>query len=334
MIASTASTFGSPPAAPAVSVIVPAYNVADYVAEALESLLNQTFRDFEVIIVDDGSTDNTADCIAPYLADSRFRLIRQTNHGLAAARNRGIAEARAPFVAMLDSDDRYRPTYLERMLQRAHGLPAVDFVTCDAQSFADNGGAGAIFSHRYAQAEPITLERLLANEAHVFGLSVVRTNVIRHVGGYDGQLRAAEDLDLWLRLLGNGHVGGLVPDVLVDYRRRPNSLSAQGARLHQFHARALEKAIATLPDGTAKQLAKMQHAQRRALAQFEHGVDEVLAGRIRAGIAAIRASGHKQGSAKWRFAMQLFSILPPLAPPALAHYRRGNEVALTSASAN
>jgi GT2 family glycosyltransferase len=318
---------------PAVSVIVPAYNVADYVAEALDSLLAQTMPAFEVIIIDDGSTDDTADRIAPYLVDPRFRLIRQSNGGLSAARNRGIADARAPYIAMLDSDDRYRPGYLEAMLARVQAQPLVDFVTCDAQSFTDNGPMGEIFSHRYAQAEPITLEAVLAKQVHVFGLCLVRTAVMRSVGGYDEALRAAEDLDLWLRLLGAGHVGGLVPTVLVDYRRRAGSLSAQGARLHHYHAQALEKALAALPDGEARQLAKAQLAQRRALAQFEHGVDEILAGRVQTGVAAMRASGFKQDSAKWRLAMRLFSILPPLAPPALAHYRRGNEVALTSASA-
>lgn len=333
----TASTVSSAPgyaASPAVSVIVPAYNVASYVAEALDSLIAQTMPSFEAIIVDDGSTDETIDCVTPYLADARFRLIRQSNHGLSAARNRGIAEARAPFVAMLDSDDRYRPTYLERMLERAQRLPAVDFITCDAQSFTDDGTMGAVFSHRYRQAEPITLDRLLADEVHIFGLCMLRTEVIRRIGGYDEELRAAEDLDLWLRLLGAGHAGGLVPEVLVDYRRRPNSLSSQGAKLHRFHARALEKAIATLPDGATRQMASTQLARRRALAQFEHGVDEVLAGRVRAGLGEMRASGFKQGAAKWRIAMGLFSLLPPLAPPALAHYRRGNEVALTSASSN
>ena len=209
-----------PHSTPTVSVIVPAYNVAPYIAEALASLQAQTLDAFEAIIIDDGSTDATAAAIAPFLADPRFRLVRTANCGLSAARNRGIAEARGPLVALLDGDDRYRPDYLARMVAALGDRPDAAFVTCDAVSFADADPRRERFSARYAQDEPITLARLLGGEVAIFGLCTIRAATLRDLGGYDEGLRAAEDLDLWLRLLAAGHGGGLLRDVLVEYRRR------------------------------------------------------------------------------------------------------------------
>jgi glycosyltransferase involved in cell wall biosynthesis len=102
---------------PIVSVIIPAYNAAKFVGRTLESLGAQTFAEFEAIVVDDGSNDDTADVVNEVVGrDSRFRLIRQANGGVAAARNRALAEARGRYLANLDSDDMWRPTFLERTI--------------------------------------------------------------------------------------------------------------------------------------------------------------------------------------------------------------------------
>jgi GT2 family glycosyltransferase len=310
-----------------ISVVVPAYNVAPYIGEALASLQAQTFGAFEAIVIDDGSTDATVDAIAPFLGDSRFRLIRTANAGLSAARNVGIADVRAPFVAMLDSDDRYRPAYLEKMLARISAEPDLAFVTCDAESFVAGNDHRERFSDRYAQGEPITLETLLTDRTKIFGLCTLRTDALRKVGGYDPALRAAEDLDLWLRLLGTGHAGGLVPEVLVDYRRRTGSLSDDRARLMTAAARALDKAVTALGNRPEAALAEVKRDAAQAIALFETGVDLALTGEARRGIGLMRTSRLKDGNAKWQALLQIFSLLPPLAPPALTLYRRGNQFA-------
>ncbi len=310
-----------------ISVIVPAYNVALFVGEALASLQAQTFGAFEAIVVDDGSTDATADAVAPYLGDARFRLIRTANGGLAAARNVGIADARTQYVAMLDSDDRYRPAYLEKMLARITAEPRVAFVTCDAESFFESSEYRERFSDRYAQGEPITLTTLLTERTKVFGLCTIRTDALRSVGGYDPALRAAEDLDLWLRLLGTGHTGGLVPEVLVEYRRRAGSLSDDRARLMTATARALDKAALAIADHPEAALAAMKRDEAQAVAQFETGVDLALHGEARRGVGLMCSSRLKDGNAKWQALLRLFSLLPLLAPPALSLYRRGNKFA-------
>lgn len=312
-------------APPRITVVVPAYNVAPYVGEALQSLRAQSEEDFEAIVIDDGSTDGTLEAITPFLSDPRFRVIKQANAGLAAARNSGIAAARGPFVAMLDSDDRYRPRYLEKMLDRIEAEPQVAFVTCDAESFTHGSDHRQIFSRRYAQAEPVTLDGVLTDRTRVFGLCTIRTDALRAVGGYDPELRAAEDLDLWLRLLGAGYVGGLVPDVLVDYRRRAGSLSDDRATLMTATARALDKAAAALGTRAEAALAADKRDAARTIAAFESGVDLALRGEARRGIDLMRSSGLKRGNFKWQTLMQIFSVVPLLAGPALTLYRRGNQ---------
>ncbi len=310
-----------------ISVVVPAYNVAPYVGEALASLQAQTLGAFAAIIVDDGSTDATVDAISPFLADSRFCLIRTANAGLAAARNVGIEAVRTPFVAMLDSDDRYRPAYLERMLARITAEPRVAFVTCDAESFVEGSDHRERFSDRYAQAEPITLGSLLSDRSKVFGLCTLRTDALRSVGGYDPALRAAEDLDLWLRLLGAGHAGGLVAEILVEYRRRAGSLSDDRARLMTATARALDKAVMALSTRPEAALAAAKRDEAQAVALFEAGVDLALKGEVRRGVGLMRGSRLRDGNAKWQVLLGIFSLLPLLAPPALSLYRRGNQFA-------
>lgn len=315
------------PALPQITVVIPAYNVAPFIGEALASVQSQSLADFEAIIIDDGSTDDTAICIAPFLADPRFRCIRTDNRGLSAARNRGLSESKTQFVALLDGDDRYRPDYLVSMLTRIRSQPHVDFVTCDAESFVGDDGPRERFSDRYPQNEPITLARLMRREVAVFGLCTLRVASVLAVGGYDESLRAAEDLDLWLRLLGQGYVGGLVRKVLVDYRRRPGSLSNNAAKLMGATALAFDKAAHSLGDRPEAALAAARRDEAQAISTFEAGVDLVLSGQARYGVTAMRQSDLKQGNRKWTVALALFSLLPPLARPALTLYRRGNQFA-------
>lgn len=306
---------------PRVSVIIPAYNVAPYLGEALASLAAQTMPDFEAIIIDDGSPDDIAAAAAPWLDDPRFRLIRTENRGLAAARNRGAAEARADLIALLDGDDRYRPDYLAAMCDRIAAPDAPAFVTCDAVSFGDPSLDGEIFSSRYPQDEPITLARFLSRDVNIFGLSMIRKSAIDSIGGYDETLASAEDLDFWLRLLATGAVGGLVRRTLVDYRRRHGSLSHNTAALMRDTVTAFSQAIAALPDGPERALAQVRRDSAQSFGDFETGVDMALAGDVRGGVAKMRDSGLKSGKIQWRVAMVAMTIFPALARPLLLHYR-------------
>ncbi|MEQ1509612.1 MAG: glycosyltransferase family A protein [Sphingopyxis sp.] len=310
------------PPAPRASIIVPAYNVAPYIGEALGSVAAQTIVDFEAIIIDDGSPDDIGAACAPWLNDPRFRLIRTQNCGLAAARNRGISEARSSLIALLDGDDRYQPEYLSKMLERINADDQPDFVTCDAVSFGNVAHDGEIFSSRYPQDEPITLARFLSREVNIFGLSMVRKSAIDSIGGYDEELRSAEDLDFWLRLLLTGAKGGLVRQSLVDYRRRAGSLSHNTAPLMRDTVTAFAKLIAHLPAGNERALAENRLAEAQSLGEFEGGVDRVLDGDVPGGIFLMRKSGLKSDKAQWRAALWLMSLIPVLARPLLLYYRR------------
>jgi glycosyltransferase involved in cell wall biosynthesis len=314
--------------APAVSVIIPAYNIAQFLPAALRSVQLQTMADFEALIIDDGSSDDIAAAVAPFLADARFRLISKPNGGVSSARNLGLAHARADIVSMLDGDDLYRNTYLERMLSRFNAAPSVDFVTCDAVSFGLAANNGERFSDRYPQGEPITLDRYLRREVAVISSSLVRKSAMEKIGGYDEALREAEDLDLWLRLLSSGAVGGLVPDIMVEYRRRPHSLSQSTARLMHSTAATYAKVIAASNDAGVSALADARRSAAQSHGDFEAGVDLALFGADKAavqqGVKLMRQSRFKSGNAKWSAAFIAFSCLPVLARPALARYRRGN----------
>lgn len=313
-----------PQQTPAVSVIVPAFNVAPFLGEALQSVKNQRFNDYEVIIVDDGSPDDVASVCAPFLTDPRFTMVRIDNSGLSGARNHGISLARAPLVAMLDGDDRYRPSYLEKMVGKLDQHPEALFVTCDAISFGSPANEGERFSSRYPQDEPITLERLLKREVTVFGLCTIRAEAIRAIGGYDQSLRSSEDLDLWIRLLLDGGTARLVAEPLVDYRRHAASLSSNRAQLMQTTAMVYQKASDALTGRPEAALAEALRDQAQSISRFETGVDWVLSGKRRDGVREMLASGHKADNWKWRLALTIFSLVPLLAGPAIALYRHGN----------
>ncbi len=310
-------------------MVIAAYNVAPFLGEALASVQAQTFTDFEAIIIDDGSPDDIAGVAAPFLKDPRFRLFRQDNCGLSAARNRGIALATAPLVAILDGDDRYRPDYLARMVGRLREEDAPHFVTCDAISFGLPANDGEVFSSRYPQDEPITLLRLLNGEVAIFGLCTIVRAALMAVGGYDEGLESAEDLDLWLRLLAADYRGSLVREILVEYRRRADSLSQSSAKLMRETAKAYANILPRLAGRPEAALAEQRRATAVACSQFEGGADMILAGQRRSGVAQMIASGYKGDSAKWRFALSVFSLLPPVALPAIALYRYGNRTAKT-----
>jgi glycosyltransferase involved in cell wall biosynthesis len=183
---------------PAVSVIIPGWGAAAFLPEALASLQGQSRTDWEAIVVDDGDTEAVARAVAPFLSDPRIRLLATDNGGLAMARNRGITAARAERIALLDGDDRYRPDYLERMLSALDAAPDIGFVTCDAWLFGAPAFHGKLFSELQSQTGPLNLERVIRREFRVFGAATMRREALTAVGGYNGSLRSAEDLDLWI----------------------------------------------------------------------------------------------------------------------------------------
>jgi glycosyltransferase involved in cell wall biosynthesis len=202
---------------PRVSVIIPCYNLGVYLDEAVESVLAQTCQDFEIIIVDDGSTDPATQALLANYQRPKTRVIRIGHVGVSEARNAAIAHATAPYLCALDADDRLEPMYFEKAL-RALEDPSLTFVSCWARMFGDEAWDW--------KPERCDLPALLCEDT-VCTAAIVRRDAVLAVGGFDTQIpiQGAEDWELWLTLVERGYRGAILPDVLFNYRRRPGSLS-------------------------------------------------------------------------------------------------------------
>lgn len=216
---------------PAVSVIMPAYNVEPYIEAAVHSVLRQTFHDFELIVVDDGATDGTYEA-ARHAAgrDPRVTIIRQPNAGLSAARNTALRASSAPFVALLDSDDLWAPGFLEKQLAILQGPGAPDIVTGNAWNLGGLRDGDPARPYPDARPQP-DLTAILADELGVFVMAVFRRRVYEVIGGFDEALRTNEDYDFWLRAAIAGFTFARNDEPLAFYRRREDSLSASDVRM-------------------------------------------------------------------------------------------------------
>lgn len=216
---------------PAVSVIMPAFNVEPYIADAINSVLSQTFGDFELLVVDDGSTDGTAAIARRFAeADSRIRVIHQENCGLAAARNTALQHARGGALALLDSDDLWMPGFLQAQMAVLDARPGVDIVTGNARTLGsyENG----LPARPWPDPRPSPdLWTILGDELSVFIMSVFRRRVYDTIGGFDEMLRTNEDFDFWLRAALAGFTFARNDEPLGFYRRRDDSLSASEVRM-------------------------------------------------------------------------------------------------------
>jgi GT2 family glycosyltransferase len=225
---------------PAVSVIIPTRNAAAWLARAIFSV--GPMPEAEILVVDDGSTDGTAALLAEFAAhDPRLRVLAGAGEGPGAARNLGIAAARAPLVAFLDADDRWRLGKLAMQLAFHQAHPEAGFSFTDYRHITperEDRGPCFAFWPRFARSlagreSPFLLDAapaaLLAE--NVVGTSTVmaRTELLRELGGFDEGMRQSEDWDLWLRLAARAPVGCL-PEVLMDYTlHRAGNLSSQRA---------------------------------------------------------------------------------------------------------
>jgi glycosyltransferase involved in cell wall biosynthesis len=216
---------------PAVSVITPAYNVAPYIAATLDSALRQSFRDFELIVVDDGSTDDTATIVTGFAArDKRIRLVRKPNGGLSSARNAALDAARGDYIALLDGDDLWGRSFLDAQLALLRSEADVSLVTGNAFFLGGSRDGEPVRPVPDTRREP-TLAAILADEEAVFIMTVFRRTVFETIGGFDETMRTNEDYDFWLRAALAGFKFARNDKPLGVYRRRGDSLSAGDVRM-------------------------------------------------------------------------------------------------------
>jgi hypothetical protein len=222
---------------PTVSVVIPAYNQSAYLRESVESALRQTRSDIEILIIDDGSIDETP-AVAADFGDA-VRYFRRENGGLSAARNTGIGLAGGELLGFLDADDRWLPTFLERLVPLLLGDSGVD-VAFSAWRCIDDAGAVLPEWGCYAGRGDLLDDLALANRFPPVATLARRDRVVA-AGGFDEALRATEDWDLWLRLAGGGsHFDG-VDEVLAEYRRHGDNMTLDVARMERNQLAVLDK---------------------------------------------------------------------------------------------
>lgn len=227
--------------------MMPAYNVGSYIGDAIESVLAQTRGDWTLVIVDDGSTDDTVEVARSY-RDDRIRVIQQENAGAAAARNGAARASQSEFLSMLDADDAWAPDYLEKMLGALEAAPECAFVACDAYTFVDERRPGNRCSENVKMAPPVTLKRVASRAFQVYTAVTMRRDWFDRVGGFDNDLRNAQDFDLWIRILVAGGEAAYLHEPLAWYRLRDDSLSSNDTRLSAFTIKVYEKLRAARPD--------------------------------------------------------------------------------------
>lgn len=259
---------------PKFSIVIPAYQAAGTIGEALESALAQTRPAHEVIVVDDGSSDDLTAALSPY--KERIKLVSKANGGVASARNAGVAAASGDFMAVLDADDRFHPQRLEALAALALARPDLDLITTDTRFIVDGQPSGT-----FREANPFAVEEqrtAIFDSCFVGGWPAVRIERLRDVGGFDEGLSQGEDWDCWLRLILDGSAAGLVDRPYYDYVIRHGSLTSDREGSLWARVALLEKAASNPAlrdaDRPALKRAYGAHLARAVAAE----VDAVLAG--------------------------------------------------------
>lgn len=225
---------------PTISVIIPTYNGARYIRQAIDSVLAQSYSDYEIIVVDDGSTDNTAEILWPY--GDRITYLYQSNQKLPTARNNGITASKGKYLAFLDSDDLFLPDKLEVQARYLDERPDVGLVASGWQYIDDDGW---ILSTSEPQEDrPITLETILFGGLAPVHAVLLRREWFGRVGGFDPQFAYCEDMDLWYRLALAGCPMVWVEAIVCQYRIHTDNMSRSPEIHFNYYRRAMDKAFA------------------------------------------------------------------------------------------
>ncbi|QKV97834.1 glycosyltransferase family 2 protein [Streptomyces sp. NA02950] len=212
---------------PAVSVVIPCYDYGRYLPQAVASVLAQTYEDWELVVVDDGSTDNTAAVAESLIARNpgrRIRLLRQANAGVSAARNAGITASEGRYILPLDADDVIEPTMLEKTVAVLEGDPDLAIASTDVSAFTDDEDIPAQVLALPAYNPQLLLRRLI-----MFYCSLYRREVWEAVGGYDEEMRAGEDWDFWIACAERGFTAHHLHEPLFGARNKDDGLHVEAA---------------------------------------------------------------------------------------------------------
>jgi glycosyltransferase involved in cell wall biosynthesis len=299
---------------PRVSVVIPYYNTAEVVAETLDSVLAQTYTDYEIILVNDDSPDTARleRVLAPYAG--KLKYIRTENRGVAAARNTAIRQARGELIAFIDSDDLWMPDYLSYQVGQLDADPSADIVYPNAVIFGA-GESGRKLAMKLSRPTPeVTFSRLVTEECAVVVSALARKTALERVGLFDEQLCRCEDFDLWLRCVKANSRIIYHHEVLLRYRRRPGSLSSDPSRMAAHAAKVLRKMqqTAMLTEAERKTIeVQLRYFDGRHL--FYEGKQAFFAGDYRVAVEKFQAANRYLKSMRMRLVILLLQTAPGFA---------------------
>jgi glycosyltransferase involved in cell wall biosynthesis len=297
-----------------VSVIIPVYNGIQYISTAIESVLNQVFTDYEIVVVNDGSphTEELEQRLNRYRGEIIY--LNQENRGPSGARNTGILAARGDLVAFLDADDYWQPNFLSEQVSFIRNNPTVDLVYSDALIVGDSPLAGRTFMQSTPSHGEVTLESLLNEQCTVILSGVVaRRQRILEVGLFDENFRYAEDYDLWLRLAKCGARLSYQRKVLLCKRKHKESLCADVTVLFENALHVLEKAGRSIGLTEDERAALVEHEYKLiAFLKLERGKDSLSRGEFETAASLIREANRFYRSWKLRSVLLGLRISPTL----------------------
>ena len=307
---------------PQVSVIVPTYNYSTVIGQTLDSLLAQTYRDWECWVIDDGSTDNTREVVKRYCeSDLRIRYCVQTNAGPTAARNNGIRRSTGKYIQFLDADDLLEPRKIELHVRYLDDYPEVDIVYGSARYFRSSD----LSERRYSMQEkdepwmpeisgsgPEFLKTLILRNIMVLSAPLIRRKVINKAGVFDSSLPILGDWDYWIRCAAVGMRFHYLDaeDTLSLIRWHTSSISSNEAKMQEERFRLRRKINKIIRDKDALNL-------NRALLtplQVHNGIDEIKRGNLTRGVSwFLKAASDSEGM-KSKFKWYYSAAVAPLAP--------------------
>lgn len=250
--------------APIVSVIIPCYNLGRYLDEAVDSVLAQSFQQFEIVVVDDGSTeDDTRRKLADY-RKPRTRVLRSVNRGLSAARNLGISNSTGRYICTLDADDRLEPTWFERGVALLDADASIDFVSHWLDAFGDEHWSWRPVRNDLA---------MLLDFNTLNGAAIMRRGLFDAVGGFDESMRdGCEDWEFWIRVTERGYRGVIIPEVQYHYRRRTGSMSHEMNRT-ETHLRLYGELVEKHPESFRRHVLDLVLRREQTVSDISRHID-------------------------------------------------------------
>jgi GT2 family glycosyltransferase len=233
---------------PEISVVIPAYNAERTIVETIQSVQQQTFQDFEIIVINDGSKDRTVEKVQS-IQDERIKIFSYENGGLPTARNRGISQSQGEFIAFLDADDLWTPDKLELQLAalKPHPEAGVAYSWTYFMDVNEQGQTSALHpSSPYAFEGNVYKNLLISDFIHSGSNTLIRRKAIDSAGEFDPTFKSCEDWDYWLRLATHWHFV-VVPKYQIFYRRTPGAMSSKIEVMKEASLIAMEKAYKAAP---------------------------------------------------------------------------------------